>query len=70
MSNFFDCELIEDDYDCGKCKKRSPASSRIFISQRPQYLCLHLMRFTYLPVHRKITQELKPLGGDILDLAR
>ena len=70
VHNFFDCELIEDDYDCNKCRNRAPACSKIFISQRPQYLCLHLMRFQYLPAHIKIDQQLKPLWEDTLDLRR
>ena len=69
LEDFFRNELIDDDYECGKCRMRAPASSKIFLSRFPKYLNLHLKRFSFFP-HRKIEHLLPPKNKDLLELSK
>ena len=70
ISSNFEAELIERGYQCSGCKRKAPATSKLFLTKLPRYLIIQLKRFQVFPTPCKNSQELKYDTTDKLDLAR
>jgi ubiquitin C-terminal hydrolase len=55
----FDPELIENGYQCSQCKKKAPATSKLFVTKLPRYLVIQLKRFLMFPTACKNSQPIK-----------
>jgi ubiquitin carboxyl-terminal hydrolase 2/21 len=62
LNGFFKEELLETPYECCKCKSKSSASKKLYISRYPPVLVLHLKRFE---TERKLNH---PVSFPLLDL--
>ena len=51
-------EEIKDGYVCEKCKSKTKAIKRLFVSRFPKYLVIHLKRFQTFPKKRKLLDQI------------
>lgn len=55
LEMFFKDEIIDDSWNCDKCKKKSSKVKRTLkVSYAPNILILHLKRFALFPKKKKI----------------
>lgn len=66
----FGSELIDSGYQCSNCRKKAPATSKLFFTKLPRYLIIQLKRFLMFPRACKNDQALKYLEGSTLKLDR
>lgn len=66
----FGAELIDSGYQCSSCRKKAPATSKLFFTKLPRYLIIQMKRFLMFPKACKNSQVLKYQGGSKLDLIR
>ena len=70
LASNFDCELIDEGFQCSACKRLAPATSKLFLTRLPRYLILQLKRFSVFPKPCKVSQEISYGGNVHLDLQR
>ena len=58
MNQFFSEEVLPDDYQCEKCKKKNRASKKLQLNRTPKILVLHLKRFKVFPRKQKLTETI------------
>jgi ubiquitin C-terminal hydrolase len=66
----FDPELIDSGYQCSNCKKKAPATSKLFMTKLPRYLIIQLKRFLMFPSACKNGQPIKYGNSNQLDLRK
>lgn len=66
----FDPELIDSGYQCSNCKKKAPATSKLFLTKLPRYLVIQLKRFLMFPTACKNSQTIKYGNHDKLSLRK
>lgn len=66
----FDPELIDSGYQCSGCKKKAPATSKLFITKLPRYLIIQLKRFSMFPSACKNSQTIKYGNQNHLNLKK